>query len=409
MIVGAASTFQAARLQEASPRILHLSADFPDPVVAAKTRAVQWLIDLTQDEFEHEVVSINRVAPRPGPFVARAIGGGKRLAGDVQWEPFPYGECLRYEAPPRGLFLKTCLEDVADRVYEQRSGKPVPDLVVGHKLTIEGLAVRHLARRMGVRYALGIMGDTDLKVLQARPDLAADYRQIFHEAEFVYALAPWALAKFEQEFGIRKGPVQVLPCATDLDAFTKPRLHGNGFVTAFHLRNHQRKNLKGLLAAMRLLGRQGVDTSLAVFGGGTPAQMELCKKAASSLPTVEFAGAKDRAELAPLLNAAVGFVLPSLRESFGMVYVEALFAGIPVIYPKGAGIDGYLDGMPFAIPVDSRDPAEIAAAMRTVMDNEASLKQELALWHGSNSALRFTRNAIGQDFSSCLAAALVSA
>ena len=40
--------------------ILHLSADFPDPFVPGKTRAVSNLLDLVP-EHDHEVYSLNRV------------------------------------------------------------------------------------------------------------------------------------------------------------------------------------------------------------------------------------------------------------------------------------------------------------------------------------------------------------
>ncbi len=37
------------------------------------------------------------------------------------------------------------------------------------------------------------------------------------------------------------------------------------------------------------------------------------------------------------------FVMPSKAETFGLVYIEALLQGLPVLYTKGEGIDGYYD------------------------------------------------------------------
>lgn len=37
------------------------------------------------------------------------------------------------------------------------------------------------------------------------------------------------------------------------------------------------------------------------------------------------------------------FVMPSKPETFGLVYVEALSQGLPILYAKGEGFDGYFD------------------------------------------------------------------
>jgi glycosyltransferase involved in cell wall biosynthesis len=98
------------------------------------------------------------------------------------------------------------------------------------------------------------------------------------------------------------------------------------------------------------------------------------------------------------MNRATGLVLPSLRESFGLVFIEALFAGLPIIYPKGAAVDGYFDNCSFAIAVDARDPEAIAAAIERLVRDEAKLKADLLAWQNSAEARRFTPGAIARAF-----------
>ena len=43
------------------------------------------------------------------------------------------------------------------------------------------------------------------------------------------------------------------------------------------------------------------------------------------------------------LNGYTALVLPTLRETFGMVYIEALFAGVPILYSQDRGVDGFFD------------------------------------------------------------------
>lgn len=106
------------------------------------------------------------------------------------------------------------------------------------------------------------------------------------------------------------------------------------------------------------------------------------------------------------MRRATALVMPSFRESFGLVFIEALFAGIPVIYPKGTAIDGYFDGLPFAISVDAHDPGAIAAAMRQVRAEEAELKAALRQWQQSEASQAFTRPRIGRTFAEGLRQAL---
>jgi glycosyltransferase involved in cell wall biosynthesis len=73
-----------------------------------------------------------------------------------------------------------------------------------------------------------------------------------------------------------------------------------------------------------------------------------------------------------------GLVLPSLNETFGMVYVEALFSGIPVIYTAGTAIDGYLDGLDVGIAVPPRNVVQICAALLDIWHRSAEYRENIA-------------------------------
>jgi glycosyltransferase involved in cell wall biosynthesis len=80
---------------------------------------------------------------------------------------------------------------------------------------------------------------------------------------------------------------------------------------------------------------------------------------------VEWRGAVPRSELPDVFRSADAFVLPSQHESFGVVFIEALATGIPVIATRCGGPEEIVtddDGL--LIPVD--DPQALALSMEQI-------------------------------------------
>ncbi|MBB1536945.1 MAG: glycosyltransferase, partial [Bacteroidia bacterium] len=59
------------------------------------------------------------------------------------------------------------------------------------------------------------------------------------------------------------------------------------------------------------------------------------------------------------------FALASLKETFGLVYVEALTQGLPILYSEGEGIDGLFDDH-YGRACNPRSKASIAAALAQI-------------------------------------------
>lgn len=386
--------------------ILHLSADFPDTIAPDKTPVIARLIDLVGDRYDHKVISLNRRSPGLTRLATVLVGRGDTIEVS-RVQPFEYGEALIYHAPPLGLLHATMLKRLGKWISRRLAETNIaPDLVIGHKLTVEGLLAKTVAEELGIPYAITIQGNTDQKILTKRPDLARRFGEIYHGAASVFCLAPWARRAVEKSIGERSGPTFYLPCPTVFDAIVPPRAGAESVVSVFHLRNQAVKNLGGLVAAMRINAAAGRPCNLHIYGGGSPEETAACKRVIGDAPRIALMGPRTQDELGPIMNGAAAFVMPSLRESFGLVFLEALFAGLPIIYPKGASIDGYFDDLPFAIPVDARSPADIARAIRDAVKNEAELKSALADWQKAGGLERFTRTAIAQTFSEGIDAAL---
>jgi len=389
-------------------RVVHVTADFPDAHQPGKTRAIESLVRMVDDRLDNEIVSLNRTGTLRG-----FMGDWARNPGLPRLRVIDRGLADRvnpvcYDAPPGGLFHARMLTQLGDWLANRLAGGPRPALLVGHKLTVEGIVVRHAAKLLGLPYALSIQGDTDTKILGARPDLRRLFARCFHEAAVVFPFAPWALTRVEAMLGPRLGETTILPCPVANDAMIAPRPGGDGLISAFHLQSHRRKNFAALaVASDRLLGTFP-DARLAIVGGGSARDREQCEKISSAHRAIVLEGPRPLADMPGRFNRAAGFVLASRRESFGLVFVEALFAGLPVAYPKGWAVDGFVDDLPFALPVDNRSTDSIADAMIRLVRDESAFKQALAEWQRGKGPDRFRRATIAGDFAAGLVRATAS-
>ncbi len=138
----------------------------------------------------------------------------------------------------------------------------------------------------------------------------------------------------------------------------------------------RRKGLHTLLAALARLGRD--DWQLTVIGSLTMepayvAGLRAFMHTHDLTDRVAFCGAVPNEEIAPYLAASDLFVMVSQYEGFGMVYLEALAAGLPVI-ASTAGAAGEIvrhEQEGFLLPPE--DPAALADLLRRLLSNPAVL------------------------------------
>jgi glycosyltransferase involved in cell wall biosynthesis len=128
------------------------------------------------------------------------------------------------------------------------------------------------------------------------------------------------------------------------------------------------KGIRELLEAMRQLP----EARLTLVGPPEPAFVAtLAPELAALGERVRLLPRKPRAELLPLYAEADVFTLPTWREGFPNVVLEAMGAGLPIVAtPVGAIPDAVRDGEE-ALLVPPRDPQALAAALRRLVDDPA--------------------------------------
>ena len=63
--------------------------------------------------------------------------------------------------------------------------------------------------------------------------------------------------------------------------------------------------------------------------------------------------------------------MPSLHDTFGLTYIEALSQQLPIVYTKGQGVDGLFENIdnPVGIAVNPLSVDEIAEVIEIILKN----------------------------------------
>ncbi len=147
----------------------------------------------------------------------------------------------------------------------------------------------------------------------------------------------------------------------------KPVEHVEGPQNPFVLavaRMVYKKGIDVLLEAFRLVVERNSDVRLIIAGDGPERQALDAQVSRLGVgDRVTFVGPADRSMLASLLSAASVYCLPSRREPFGIVLLEALSFGLPVVATKVGGVPEVLDDGEYGYLVPPEDPPATADAI----------------------------------------------
>lgn len=122
-----------------------------------------------------------------------------------------------------------------------------------------------------------------------------------------------------------------------------PIIQGSNFL--FVGRFDKNKNVGRLIDALSIY-RDKYDSSvrLRLIGGGGSEHKLIIRKIANSKKWIKYYGEIfEKVELESVYKSTDYFVMVSHTETFGLVYLEALSQGKPLLYTKGQGVDGLFD------------------------------------------------------------------
>jgi phosphatidylinositol alpha-mannosyltransferase len=158
-------------------------------------------------------------------------------------------------------------------------------------------------------------------------------------------------------------------------------------------RFENRKGVMYLLRAYRQLRRDGLDCRLLLVGTG-PQEREVRRYIATRrLQGAELLGRIGDHDKARAFATADVFVSPATgRESFGIVLLEAMAAGVPIVCSDIHGYKGVVRRGEQALLVPPKDPDALAAAVGTLV-RDPSLRARMGA-SGRQRAVQFSWESI---------------
>jgi len=219
-------------------------------------------------------------------------------------------------------------------------------------------------------------------------------QQIMDAADRIVAATPLDRQQMLDNYDVDPTRITVIPCGVNLDLFhpidrrrarEELGIPPDRRLLLFVGRLDPVKGLDVLLEAMceltrRLRPCRAQDLSLAVIGGDRESHLEAMMTDLSCYTEIRrelgledlvvFIGSRAQDALPLYYSAAEVCVMPSLYESFGMVALEAMACGTPVIASRVGGLTYTVRDGETGFLVPERDPKALAARLEELLTDE---------------------------------------
>ncbi len=129
---------------------------------------------------------------------------------------------------------------------------------------------------------------------------------------------------------------------------------------------NKNKNIETTVKAIDILISKGYNVKLSIVG---KVKDQKIYNKIKDLDYVDYLGYRSKEELINIYRENDIFILPSIHETFGLVYPEAMSQGLPVIYTRGQGFDGQFEDGEVGYSVDCYYPDEIAERIIDLNEN----------------------------------------
>lgn len=246
-----------------------------------------------------------------------------------------------------------------------------------------GLLLKYAKRRPLVITVHG----SDMTVLAKSPVFGPVLRFTLYKADRIIAVSEFLKDRVES-IGVPKEKVEVIYGGTPMPENGGP-FDFAGRVVLFIGNLVPQKGVDTLISAFKKIDID--DLGLFIVGSGPEGQR--LKAMSNGLDNIKFLGMRNG--LKEILTKSDVLVLPSREEGFGLVLLEAMALGTPVVATNTGGIPEIVENGASGILVEKESSSELADAIVRVLEDE-DLRKTL-IENGKNRAKRFTWEKMGVE------------
>lgn len=193
-----------------------------------------------------------------------------------------------------------------------------------------------------------------------------------YQAHRVIACSRFMVEEIRASFALPSAKIDEIPNGVDVGPWAPPsppppRGAGGPLVVSWGRLVYE-KGFQFLVEAMSSLRRHVPGVRLVIAGRGSYlSELEGLAQFMGVADVVEFAGFLPDGELRALLHRASCVVIPSLYEPFGIVALEALAAGAPLVAAATGGMAEVLEGTDAGLLVPPGDAGGMAVAIERML------------------------------------------
>ncbi len=209
----------------------------------------------------------------------------------------------------------------------------------------------------------------------------------------------------ERTYGLRSGTIRILPLGIDLTGLDQTSaVREPGPLRVLYVsRLEKRKGTQVLLDAIPRLLASHPGTEFVLVGsdrrhaeGGVTHAEYFRAKYPQCVEQVKFLGVVPGGELAEWYKRSDLFVVPSLYESFGLIYIEAMAARLAVVGGRGGGIPEVVADGETGLLVEPNDVEDLVKRVEQLLRDDA-LRSAMAAAGRTRAEQRFSRELMAQN------------
>lgn len=250
------------------------------------------------------------------------------------------------------------------------------DIVHAATLFTDGGQAYMINRKYNIPYVVAVRNTDVNGFLNLLPHTWPAGKKILRNAQRVFFISKALMDKFSNHKAIQpilpeiKHKMALIPNGIDdyyLDHINHEQHNGHKVLYVGDFSNN--KNVVRLAEAVLELRKEMCfqDLTLTLVGGGNATSKKLQNIIEANPQVLHYLGPIDEKDkLCEVFNTHSVFAMPSIHETFGLVYLEALTQNLPIVFTKGQGIDGLFDTS-VGIGVDPLSVTEIKEALKTIL------------------------------------------